>query len=321
MKKWISCLLLLILSITRTYATPQSAPTDTFWFVAMDQPTHNNANILSKAFEKLGHITPSFAILNGVKSDSESCNDELYLERKNLVDTTDIPVIISVSGNDWVNCRNSKGDSIAIERLIRLKEIFFDDLSSQDNNPIELTRQSLGSRFSNYPENAYWHLHSILFATVHMPSNNNHFMAAAGRNDEFEDRVIANRQWLDRLFRIASRNQYKGIVLISDGNPFSSPVKTGEDAEFRDGFYEIRQQLINLISHYPGRVLFIHGHQHTAGFSDINWKGRLGTLELYPQWIRIDINTHTKTLFSARPALRKIPRTLNRARREKKQID
>lgn len=303
-----------------TYAAPQSAPMDAFWFVAMDQPTHNNENILSQSFGKLERINPSFAILNGVKSDSESCSDELYTERKNLIDTIDIPVIISVSGNDWVNCRNGRGDSIAIERLIRLKEIFFENTSSQENNPIELTRQSLGSRFSNYPENAYWHMHSILFATVHMPSDNNHFTTAAGRNNEFEDRAIANRQWLDRLFRIASRNRYKGIVLISDGNPFLSADRTGQDPAFRDGFHEIRQQLNNLVSHYPGRVLFIHGHHHTAFFSDIVWKGRLGTLELHPEWIRIDINPRTQTLFSARPAFRKISPTRSTPRLEKKQI-
>lgn len=319
MKKWITCLLLVIASITRLHAASRNAAADAFWFVAMDQPAYNNEDILQQAFGKLEHITPSFAILNGIKSDGESCSDELYIERKNLIDTIDIPVIISVSGKDWVNCQNNRGDSIAIERLIRLKEIFFENASSLGNNPIELTRQSLGNRFSNYPENAYWHMHSILFATVHMPSDNNHFMAAAGRNDEFEDRTIANRQWLDRLFRIASRNRYKGIVLISDGNPFLSAEKNGQDPAFRDGFHEIRQQLNNLVSHYPGRVLFIHGHNNTTASPDIIWKGRLGILELYPEWIRIDINPKAPSLFNVQSVTHKTSRPRNTSRQPKKQ--
>ena len=277
MRKWIISLPLIATTIIPVHAASPNASTDSFYFVAMDQPVRDNANVLKKAFSKLGHIRPAFAIVNGIKSDSESCSDELYIERKNLAKN-----------------RYSLG-----------------------NKPLELTRQSLGNRFPNYPENAYWHMNSILFATIHMPSDNNHYIVAAGRNDEFEDRAIANRNWLDRLFRIASRHHDKGIVLISDGNPFSPGVKNRQNITTRDGFYEIRQKLNNLATHYPGRVLFIHGHG-TASPTEIIWKGRLGTLGLHPDWTRIDINLHTQTIFKAGPAFRKIPRTAKTSRQKRK---
>lgn len=317
MRKWIISLPLIATTIIPVHAASPNASTDSFYFVAMDQPVRDNANVLKKAFSKLGHIRPAFAIVNGIKSDSESCSDELYIERKNLANNSHVPTIISVTNGDWVNCKNSKSESVAIERLIRLKEIFFENRYSLGSKPLELTRQSLGNRFPNYPENAYWHMNSILFATIHMPSDNNHYIVAAGRNDEFEDRAIANRNWLDRLFRIASRHHDKGIVLISDGNPFSPGIKNRQNITTRDGFYEIRQKLNNLATHYPGRVLFIHGHG-TVSPTEIIWKGRLGTLGLHPDWTRIDINLHTQTIFKAGPAFRKIPRTAKTSRQKRK---
>ncbi len=307
MRRWIASLLLVV---TTTFhqacvAAPQT-PGKSFHFVAMNQPSRDNENVLRKAFGKLERIRPAFAIVNGIKSDMESCSDELYTERKNLVADTRFPVIISLSSEDWVNCKNGRGESVAIERLIRLKEIFFENTYSPDDTPLQLTRQSLGNRFSNYPENAYWHMNSILFATIHMPADNNHYVAAAGRNNEFEDRTIANKNWLDRLFRMASRHHYKGIVLVSDGNPFTTGTQNGQLTTKRDGFYEIRQKLNSLVSHYPGRVLFIYGHG-TGPSAEIIWKGRLGTLGLRPEWTRIDINLQTPTLFRVEPVIRKAP--------------
>ncbi|EEO28890.2 hypothetical protein [Oxalobacter paraformigenes] len=304
MKKWIiSSVLFLALSASASAAL-QGVPTGSFYFLAMAQPAENNDTRLKKAFAKIAHAKPAFVVLNGIKAKTESCGDELLFERQNLFNTSEKPVILSLSEGDWVNCRNSKGDSLAIERLIRLKEIFFENAHSLGMQTLELTRQSLSNRFSNYPENAYWQKNAILFATLHMPAENNHYITAAGRNAEFEDRTIANKNWLDRLFRLASRHRYKGIVLFSDGNPFFYSAPNGLNPTPRDGFYEIRQKLNALVTRYPGRVLFIHG-QGASAPAEIIWKGRLGTLGLRPDWTRIDVNPATQTLFKAKPAFRK----------------
>ena len=300
MKKWI---LFLLLAIT---ATAQAAETgNTFHFLAMSQPQlRDNGPKLEAAFGKLAHAHPAFVVINGIKSEKEACSDELYYQRKELANSVNLPVVLSLSNADWVNCRNRYGDSLAIERLIRLKQIFFDGADSLGMTPLALTRQSLGNRFANYPENAYWLKNSILFATLHMPSDNNHYLAAAGRNNEFEDRTVANRNWLDRLFRMANRHHYKGIVLFCDGNPYAAMPKEHSSATLRDGFREIRQKLDTLISRYPGRVLLIHG-QNTSRHEEIVWRDRLGTLGLTPDWIRIDVAPGSQHLFQATPAFKK----------------
>lgn len=151
-----------------------------------------------------------------------------------------------------------------------------------------------------------------------MPSDNNHYIVAAGRNDEFEDRAIANRNWLDRLFRIASRHHDKGIVLISDGNPFSPGVKNRQNITTRDGFYEIRQKLNNLATHYPGRVLFIHGHG-TASPTEIIW-GKAGLEHwgyIRTGHVSISISIHKRYSKPGRLS-RKIPRTAKTSRQKRK---
>ena len=297
MKKWI---LFLLLAIT---ATAQAAATgNTFYFLAMNQPQqHDNEPKLKAAFGKLVHTHPAFVVINGIKSEKETCSDELYYRRKELANSVNLPVVLSLSNADWVNCRNRYGDSLAIERLIRLKQIFFDSADSLGAQPLVLTRQSLGNRFVNYPENAYWLKNSVLFATLHMPSDNNHYLAAAGRNNEFEDRTVANRNWLERLFRMANRHHYKGIVLFCDGNPYAATQKERTTVSSRDGFREIRQKLDTLTSRYSGRVLLVHG-QHASRSGEIVWHDRLGTLGLTPDWIRVDVVAGSQNLFQAAPA-------------------
>ena len=97
------------------------------------------------------------------------------------------------------------------------------------------------------------------------------------------------------LFRVATRRRDKGIVLFSDSSPFAPPAA----GISRDGYREIRQQLNTLISRYPGKVLFIHG-QTGSLTKGIDWRGRLGLLELAPDWTRIEVNPASNVVFKVR---------------------
>lgn len=289
MKKWILLFLLTFSVITPGFASKNSKA-GSFCFIAMDQPASNTPVHLKKELSKLKNAVPAFVILNGIKSDKESCDDDLYMERKDLINDVNRPVVISLSAGDWVDCKNSRGDPVSIERLIRLREILFDSGYSLGSHPINLIRQSLSSRFSAYSENFYWTYGPILFATLHLPANNNNYIAAAGRNNEFEDRTIANKKWLDLIFRQATRQQAKAIVLFTDGNPYH--IKNNS----RDGFSEIRQKLNTLLSHYPGRVLIIHGQSGPTA-KDIIWKGKLGIAGIGSRWTRFNVSPNTGTIF------------------------
>ena len=117
------------------------------------------------------------------------------------------------------------------------------------------------------------------FATINVPANNNHYVASAGGNSEFEDRQIANRDWLHRLAIQARRERKAAIILFCDGNPMPDP---GRKIEQRDGYVEIRQQLKSLAEKSGAKVLVIQGPttspQKTSG--SITWNGPLAFVNL-----------------------------------------
>lgn len=307
MKKWILLFLLAIGIIPPGFASKNSSA-GSFSFIAMDQPVRNTHILLNRELAKLRNTSPAFIVLNGIKSNTEPCNDDLFTERKNLIDDVTHPVMISLAADDWVYCKNNRGDSAAIERLTRLREILFDSAHSLGNPPLNVTRQSLSSRFSAFSENFYWSFGPILFSTLHLPANNNNYLAAAGRNNEFEDRTIANKNWLGLIFRQASRQHTKAIVLFTDGNPYN--IK----AVSRDGFSEIRQTLNALISRFSGRVLIIHGQSGPVP-RDIIWKGKLGIAGTGSNGTRFNVAPNSETIFTIEPAAPKKSKPARKTRR------
>jgi hypothetical protein len=252
---------------------------------------------LSEAIDASDEQDLSFVVTNGIKSAAEPCTDALYERRKSLLDSAKTSVIISPAASDWAECKATNGKSIAISRLNRMRELFFDDESSLGGSKMPLTRQSTIAKFRTYSENVRWEQDSVIFATVNLPANNNHYSSEAGRNSEFEDRLIANKDWLQRVFTYAARKKLEGIVLFCDGNPLQ---KNSRPENGRDGFNEIRKSLLSFAGKYPGKVLIVHGRAHNASQDQtyITWKSNLGTLETRRSWVKVDINPNSSTLFS-----------------------
>lgn len=230
----------------------------------------------------------AFVVADGIKSRHEPCLDELYSERRDLIDKSRNPVILSLSANDWTHCLNSSGKSASAERLNRIREVFFSEPFSFGTRAIPIVRQSLTPHFRSYSENSRWQVRNVLFATLHLPQNNNNYVAEAGRNAEFEDRLIANREWLQKLHIYAKRKKIDGIVLFSDGNPLAPATResTSKANSRRDGFREIRRQIQKLASGFPGKILLVHMQASRTEESEppdlqIRWTRNLGELGVH----------------------------------------
>jgi len=239
----------------------------------------------------------AFVVIEGIKAASDPCSDTFYNNRKALLNSAKNGLIVSLSASDWTECRTSHDRSAAIGRLTRLRELFFIDEFSLGATKIPLLRQSTTARFRSYGENARWEIGRTMFATINLPADNNHFRPEAGRNNEFDDRLIANRYWLHRLVVHARSKKMNGIVLFSDGNPFA---KHGQEEGIRDGFAEMRKQITTLASRFPGRVLIVHGHSTSdiATPNAIAWRGNLGILEASAPWIKLSVSASQPTLFA-----------------------
>ena len=259
--------------------------------------TPNDDSVLRHAINETDEENLAFVVVNGIKSAMEVCSDSIYLDRKILLDTAKNGLIVSLTGADWTQCRNLAGRSDSGERLNRLRELFFAEDFSFGGTKIPLVRQSAAPKFRSYAENARWEVGPILFATINLPSENNHYLSAGGRNNEFEDRSVANLNWIQRLVSYANTHKLEGLVLFCEQNPIAIPKSSNQ----HDGFTEIRALLYRLASTFPGRILVVHAgvSPPTTGTpAGLEWKGNLGTLGVTSGWLRLKISPSAPALFS-----------------------
>lgn len=272
-----------------------------FGVTAHTFPPEAGENPLQQAINASNEDNLAFVVVNGIKSGAENCSDSVYSRSRKSLVRAENALIVSLAASDWVNCKTKNGKSIAIERLNRVRELFLSDDVSFGNSSIALIRQSSSAKFRSYAENARWEYGNILFATINLPADNNHYLPDAGRNSEFEDRLIANREWLARIFIHAAQKKNQAIVLICDGNPLIVPEarKLAKLRGRRDGFIEVRKQLTGLAKKFPGKVLLLHGQAQVKA-DTIHWQANLGSMGVSTGWSKITVQPASKTLF--RPA-------------------
>ncbi|GAB7546553.1 hypothetical protein [Cupriavidus sp. 8B] len=207
--------------------------------------------------------------LGGIKGDTESCGDTLLSARQRLLDQSPLPLVYLPGETDWAECaRAANGRFDAVERLNRLRELFYPADTTLGQRVLPLMRQSEQATFRSYRENVRWHAGSVMLVGLNLPGDNNHYRSEGGRNGEFEDRREANRQWLARAFSLAQQQNLPGIVLLTHADPqFGNGwEQRGNPSLFdgflrrrtRDGFLEFKRQLRELAGRYRGQVLLVH---------------------------------------------------------------
>jgi hypothetical protein len=290
---------ILILCAVFACGLSASAATGKFSFGVISLPpnTAEGESVLRAAIEETNSENLAFLVANGVKSAAESCNDETYSRRRSLLDSAKNGLIVSLAASDWAYCKEENGKSAAIGRMTRMREMFFPDQFSFGATRIPLVHQSASARFRTYVENVRWEIGDVIFATIDLPANNNHYLVEAGRNSEFEDRLVANRNWLHQIFTYAKYRKLRGVVLFSDGDPLSLP---GSIRGRRDGFVETRRQIVTSAARFPGAVLVVHGSDtpDRGAAAEIHWHGRLGELATSPGWTRINVDPALPAVFT-----------------------
>ncbi|MDO8301198.1 hypothetical protein [Lacisediminimonas sp.] len=283
--------LLLALPSPATHAQARS-----FSFGVIGQPERAGAGEQSfrKALTDADRERLAFIVINGLKSTAEPCTDRLYTERRELLQAARNTVFVSLAAGDWARCRRDDGSSAAIDRLARVREIFFTEPGNLADaaavQALSITRQSAAVQFRDYAENMRWQTGGVLFATLNLPGDNNHYTADAGRNSEFDDRMIANRAWMQRLLHAAKQNKARALVLFVDADPLLLPkARKGAVAGKHDGYTQFRRYLRELAAQYPGRVLLVHNPQDRNTASGMAWRGNLGELVLGPGYTRVTI--------------------------------
>ncbi len=172
-------------------------------------------------FDDLNGENLAFVVHDGdIKSGDSPCTDEVYFREKERFENSTNPLVYVPGDNEWTDCYDTGYDPV--ERLGRLREIFFQDNESLGEKTIALVRQS-----ADYPENVRWTYGGVTFLGLSVPGSNNNLGRTPEGDTEYAARNRANLRWIREGFDHAEEDESSAIMLVIQANPgFELPPKS-----------------------------------------------------------------------------------------------
>ena len=198
------------------------ATAQTFTFAAIGDVPYGPVDDLAQLVDKLNKKPIAFTIHVGdIKSGGSLCTDQIFLEVKEQFDRFEQPLIYTPGDNEWTDChRFSNGSYDPLERLDKLRSLFFSKPVSLGKHPIALLAQSSQNNFKRYVENRRWHHGRLSFATLHQVGSNNNMQPELPSTSEFIARNEANIAWMRETFALAKTRGDIAIVLAMQADTF-----------------------------------------------------------------------------------------------------
>lgn len=217
---------------------------------------------LTRLIAEINRISPAFTVhLGDIIGSDEVCTDDLLRKRLDDFNTVDGPLIYTPGDNEWTDTHAERaGGYDPVERLDRIRDLFFPEERSLGRRPIALATQRRDSRFAKFVENARWSRDGVIFATVHIVgSGNNHRTAVPAAMAEWRERDRANEAWIRATFAEARETGAPGVVLFFQANPFA--VDRGQPGH-PPGFEGNLKALEAEASAFGKPVLLVHADEH-----------------------------------------------------------
>jgi len=193
------------------------------------------------------------------KSGDSPCSDELFAQRLQQFQSVRHPFIFVPGDNEWTDCHRSGADPL--ERLAKLREMFYPNDDSLGERKLKLERQSADPRFAEYRENVRWSIGSALFIGLNIPGSNNNLGRTPQMDAEYARRGLANADWLARGFDLAKKNGHAAVFVAIQANPrFERASRRSANAA--DGYAQFRQELLAHALAFGKPVILVHGDTH-----------------------------------------------------------
>jgi predicted phosphodiesterase len=255
------------------------------------------------------------------------CSNETYQDRLNLTKKIKHPFIITPGDNDWTDCHRAKPRAYdPLDRLAKLRKMFFKGDHSLGKRTMRLTRQSKNSKYAKFRENVRWTYGDVLFVTLHMVGSNNNLGRTPEMDTEYEERNAANLVWLEEAFKLAKLNGNKAIMIISQANPRFETTWTPKvqkrymlaglgiepPKERREtGFDDFVEALGEHTLAFGKPVAYVHGDTHTfridkplLGSTSRRMIENFTRVETYgfpdTHWVRVTIDPEDPNVFRFR---------------------
>ena len=199
------------------------------------------------------------------------CTDDTFAQRQALFHTSKHPLILTPGDNDWTDCHFAEPSLDPLERLTKLREVFFQGDQSLGQRSIPLTRQSTDPQYAKFRENVRWTSGEVLFVTLHLVGSNNNLGRTPEGDAEYAERHAANVVWLKQAFAEAKRQAHKGVMIFTQANPYFEDYWSSgrqqsmhiapENPEF-SGYSDFLAALETEVLAFDKPVVLVHGDTH-----------------------------------------------------------
>lgn len=193
------------------------------------------------------------------------CTDEMVAKRLAQFNASIHPMIYTPGDNEWTDCHEKQGikGGNPQERLAKLRSVFFADEQSLGKKKLVLMRQSRSSDpvLAKYRENARWDIAGVTFITIHVVGSNNGLGRTPEADEEYAERTKANLAWLKDGFEHATRNNSRGVMIITQANIFPAYPPSAPERN-PSGFAETRAAVAKEVSAFGKPVVLVHGDTH-----------------------------------------------------------
>ncbi len=249
--------------LTAVYAVgplcvPMNAAAASFTFAAIGDVPYGPTEELGELAQRINRAAPAFTIHVGdIKSGGSKCSDEAFATVHRLFDEFEQPLVYTPGDNEWTDChRRSCGQYDPLERLSKLRAMFFASDQSFGKHKLTLQSQAAQTGFGKYVENRRWAVGKVSFVTLHLVGSNNNWQPDLPSVSEFAAREEANLAWLRETFAAAKARGDVAVVLAMQADTFLAPPGPNS------GFTRWLQALAEETSRWGKPVLLLQGDSH-----------------------------------------------------------
>jgi len=201
----------------------------------------------SEGFAFLMHV-------GDIKGQDQPCSDEAFLKMRDMFRAYPKPVVYTPGDNEWTDCHGVGADPI--ERLDKLRELFFRDPTTLHLEKLKTVHQSRDPNFATYVENYRFSKAGVLFIVVHVVGSGNNYRADHPPSmEEFSARNAANLAFLRDSFAEALAEDVPGVAVVIHANP-------GFEKSGGAGFNDFLASMRGFLATCDKPVVCIHGDTH-----------------------------------------------------------
>lgn len=251
-----------------------------------------------------------------------SCTDELWAKRLAQFRSSAHPLVYTPGDNDWTDCHEPTVQGAdPLERLAKLRSVFFAGDHTLGQRPLALTRQSRSADpvLAKYRENVRWDLGRVTFLTLHVPGSNNGLGRSLEADVEYSERNQANLAWLRQGFEHAKVSNSRAIVILQQANVFPEFPPFPDTAKNPSGYADLRRELQKETISFGKPVVLVHGDSHffrvdkplsprpvpgvavTPALENFTRVETFGSP--YHHWVHVTVDPSDPNVFTFRPRL------------------